>query len=173
MMDKWMDQQNDDFLNIDFTIPPKRSPGNHDALLDQLASGKRLHKRRKDPPFLIGKSTINGPFSMSQTVSLPEANFQYASLKFAPRDMSYFFVSGRQFLWMKAYLKRFEHFSHGSPIDHFTRSIESTTIPPCDPWHHNCFPMRCRKKQRKVSPQTILGSLKSSDHDTHTHHLAI
>ena len=37
-----------------------------------LPSGKRLHNYGKSP-CLMGKSTVNGPCSSSQTVNLPEA----------------------------------------------------------------------------------------------------
>ena len=37
-----------------------------------IPPGKRLHNYGKSP-FLIGKSTINGPFSIANYVSLPEA----------------------------------------------------------------------------------------------------
>ena len=38
------------------------------ACLGHLPSGKRLHSYWKDPPFLMGKSTINGPFSIAMLV---------------------------------------------------------------------------------------------------------
>ena len=41
-----------------------------------VPSGRRLNKLWKDPPFSMGKSTLStGPFSMLQTVILPEGKY--------------------------------------------------------------------------------------------------